>query len=51
MNDVMHGRQRDKQTSGPAPRFGLPKSVPILVAHLLLNIKKKLCKIKVALCF
>jgi hypothetical protein len=25
---------------GPAPRFGLLKFVPILVAHLLLNIKK-----------
>ena len=28
-------------SSGPAPSFGLPKPVPILVAHLLLNIKKK----------
>ena len=26
--------------SGPAPGFGLPKPVTILVAHLLLNIKK-----------
>ena len=42
MNDVMHGRQRDKQRAGP--RFGLPKPVPILVAHLLLNIKKNYAK-------
>jgi hypothetical protein len=27
--------------AGPVLRFGLPKSIPILVAHLLLNIKKK----------
>jgi hypothetical protein len=26
--------------AGPAPGFGLPKPVTILVAHLLLNIKK-----------
>ena len=25
----------------PAPKFGLPKPLPILVAHLLSNIKKK----------
>jgi hypothetical protein len=48
--------------AGPVPRFGLSKSIPILVAHLLLNIKKKknrkskkrkenLCKIKITLCF
>jgi hypothetical protein len=28
------------------PSFGLPKSVPILVTHLLLNIKNKKKKIK-----
>jgi hypothetical protein len=27
--------------SGPALRFGLPKPVPILIAHLLFNTKKK----------
>ena len=27
--------------AGPVPKFGLPKSILILVAHLLLNIKKK----------
>jgi hypothetical protein len=45
--------------AGLAPRFWLPKSVPILVIHLLLNIKnktikvkkKKKKKIKVAFCF
>jgi hypothetical protein len=26
--------------AGPVPRIGLPKPVPILIAHLLLNIKK-----------
>jgi hypothetical protein len=34
----------ENPSSGPAPRFGLPKSVEILVAHLLLNIKKTVYK-------
>ncbi len=28
------------------PRFGLSKSVPILIAHLLINIKKKNIKVQ-----
>ena len=31
--------------TGPALRSGLPKSIEILVAHLLLNIKKNIKKI------
>ena len=45
---------RETLQPGPILRFVLPKLVLILIAHLLLNIKKKkkkLCKIKVTLFF
>jgi hypothetical protein len=39
--------KRATQGARPALRFGLPKSILILVAYLLLNIKKKKTKKKI----